>query len=93
MLVTDHPRVRYEKLRTGFFEGMHEDNDSWDRFLLFGIYGLFHETTSHREYRVEVYQMPMRRWCGKTDLQTTLIREVFMQLIAIDHKENGHLIH
>jgi len=81
-LVTALPRLRYEQLRTAFFEGGHcEPNGYWESFRLFGIYGLF-ENNHHKSYVVEVYQAPPLRWCGKRDPSSLVLREVFIQLIS-----------
>lgn len=83
-LVTDLPGLRYEQLRTAFFEGGHwERNGYWESFRLFGIYGLF-ENNHHKSYVVEVYQAPRLRWCGTTDPGSLVLREVFIQLISIE---------
>ena len=81
-MVTDLPRLRYEKLRTAFFEaGQCERNSYWESFNLFGIYGLF-ENNHHRSYVVEVYQAPPLRWYGRTDPGSLVLREALIQLIS-----------
>lgn len=83
-LDTDLPRLRYEQLRTAFFEGGQcERNGYWESFRLFGIYGLF-ENNHHKSYAVEVYQAPPPRWCGRRDPGCLVLREVFIQLISIE---------
>lgn len=83
-LVTDLPRLRYEQLRTAFFEGGHwERNGDWESFRLFGIYGLF-ENNHHKSYVVEVSQAPRLRWSGKMDPGCSVLRGVFIQLISGD---------
>lgn len=80
--VTDLPRLRYEELRTAFFEGgRYERNGYWESFRLFGIYGLF-ENNHHKSYEVEVYQAPPLRWCGTRDPGSSVLREVFLQLTS-----------
>lgn len=89
--VTDLPRLRYEELRTAFFEGGHwEGNGYWESFRLFGIYGLF-ENNHHKSYVVEVYQAPRLRWCGKTDPGSLVLREVFIQLISNEYSIRSYL--
>lgn len=83
-LATDLPRLRYEQLRTAFFKGeRYERNGYWESFSLFGIYGLF-ENDRHRSYVVEVYQAPPLRWCGKRDPGSSVLQEVFLQLISTE---------
>jgi len=90
-LVTDLPRLRYEQLRTAFFEGGHcERNGYWESFRLFGIYGLF-ENNHHKSYVVEVYQAPPLRWCGKRDPGCLALREVFVQLVSNEYSIRSHL--
>lgn len=90
-LVMDLPRLRYEQLRTAFFEGGHcEPNGYWESFRLFGIYGLF-ENNRHKSYVVEVYQAPPPRWCGKRDPGSLVLREVFIQLISSEYSIRSHL--
>ena len=82
-LVTDLPRLRYEQLRTAFFEGGRcERNGYWESFRLFGIYGLF-ENSHHKSYVVEVLQAPPLRWCGKRDPGSLVLQEVFIHLISM----------
>ena len=83
-LVTDLPGLRYEQLRTAFFEGGDwERHGYWESFRLFGIYGLF-ENNHHKSYVVEVSQAPRLRWSGKRDPGSLVLREVFIQLISIE---------
>jgi len=87
-MVMDLPRLRYEKLRTAFFEaGQCERNSYWESFRLFGIYGLF-ENNHHRSYVVEVYQAPGLRWCGPTDPSSLVLREALIQLISLEGSRN-----
>lgn len=87
-MVTDLPRLRYEKLRTAFFEASQcEQNSYWESFRLFGIYGLF-ENNHNGLYVVEVYQAPPPRWCGATDPSSLFLREAFIQLISFEGNRN-----
>jgi hypothetical protein len=90
-LVADLPRLRYEQLRTAFFEGGDwERNGYWESFRLFGIYGLF-QNNHHNSYVVEVSQAPRLRWCGTTDPGSLVLREVFIQLISNEYSIRSHL--
>jgi len=83
-MVTDQPRLRYEKLRNAFFQaGQCEGNSYCESFKDFGIYGLF-ENNQHRSYMVEVYQAPPLRWSGATDPNSLVLREVLSVLISFE---------
>lgn|GEM_PF-2060594 len=87
-MVKDLPRLRYEKLRTAFFEaGQCERDGYWESFKLFGIYGLF-DNNNHRSYVVEVYQAPGLRWCGATNPSSLVLREALIQLISLEGSRN-----
>jgi hypothetical protein len=87
-MVTDIPRLKYEKLRATFFKAVQcERNSYWESFRLFGIYGLF-ENNHHRSYVVEVYQAPGLRWCGATYPSSLVLREALMQLISFEGSRN-----
>ena len=87
-MVTDIPRIKYEKLRKLFFEAnQYEQNIYWNSFRLFGIYGLF-ENNQAEPHIIEVHQAHPQRWCGATDPCSLILHDAFMQLINPDGNRN-----
>lgn len=82
-VVVDQPRERYEQLRTVFMEANNGScNEFWERFELFGFFGLF-PCGCDQAYVVQIYQVPGTRWSGSNDPGETILRDVFGQLIII----------
>jgi len=80
--LADGPRHRYEGLRCAFLEaGASEHHELWGRFALFGFWGLLYRD-AQQGYVVEVCQARPPRWCGRSDPQESVLREVFGLLTA-----------
>lgn len=78
---SDHPRQRYELLRSTYCNsGEYTKHDFAIRFYLFGFYGLFFTCDSH-VYMAEYYHAPFLHWCGKKDPVLDVLHDAYRQIL------------